>query len=163
MTLDFTIKGECHVLQEDHIRDIISSWPEDFKGNDSVLTPCSSNLFKVGRGGLLNKSLKEIFHLTVAKSLFVSNCSRPDILPTVSVLCSRVKNPNKDDWAKARRLVHYLRKTLNLHLVLRYDGARIARWHVDASFAAHEDFWSHSGGVLFMSPDDECMASGSTK
>ena len=25
MTLDFTIKGECHVLQEDHIRDIVSS------------------------------------------------------------------------------------------------------------------------------------------
>ena len=29
MTLDFSMKGACHILQEHHMKDIVSSWPED--------------------------------------------------------------------------------------------------------------------------------------
>ena len=140
MTLNFSQTGECHVLQEEMIEEVVSSWPEDFEKTNKELTPCTSSLFEKGEGGLLCSRKKEIFHTTVAKCLFIGNRSRPDILPTVSVLASRVREPNEVDWQKAKRLVQYLCNTLKLHLILRWDGTRIARWHVDAAFAVHKDF-----------------------
>ena len=162
MTLDFSKKGEVHVTQIDHIDEMIEEFPDDL-GNGSAATPATNSLFEKGEGKPIDSGRKEIFHRITAKGLFISNRSRPDIMPTVSVLCGRVRDPNKNDWDKCKRLVKYLKNTKDLHLVLRYDGCAIARWHVDASFAVHSDFKSHSGGVLLMHPEGGGMASGSTK
>ena len=51
-----------------------------------MLTPASNDLYKRSHGRLLSKEEKETFHIIVAKEIFVSHCSRPDILPTISVL-----------------------------------------------------------------------------
>lgn len=139
MVLDFNSPGVCHVLQEDHVNDIVSSWPEKFKVDEKVLTPASLNLFEKGQGKLLS-DVKESFHSVVAKALFICHRSRPDIMPTVSILSRRVRDSNTDDWEKGRRLVRYLNCTREIHLVLRYDGLNICKWHVDASFAVHPDF-----------------------
>ena len=85
------------------------------------------------------------------------------MLPTVSMLTSRVREPNEDDWKKARRLVQYLCNTKHLHLVLRWDGTKIARWHVDAAFAVHKDFKSHSGGMVMLHKDSGAITAGSTR
>ena len=103
---------------------------------------------------------REKLHSVITKGIFVGNRSRPDILPTISVLAGRVREPTKNDWEKVRRLVKYLHSTKELHLVLRYDGMNIAKWHVDGSFAVHEDFCSQSGGVLFLENSVGGMASG---
>ena len=47
--------------------------------------------------------------------------------------------------------------------MLRYDGLKICKWHVNASFAVHPDFKSHSGGVMLMHEKGGGMASGSNK
>ena len=112
---------------------------------------------------MLCKEEKEIFHSVTAKCIFVSNRTRPDILPTVSVLSGRVQAPNRDDWEKGRRLIKYLQGTRDLHLVLKYDGLALAKWYVDAAFAVHDDFKSQSGGVLFLGNSGGGMASGSQK
>ena len=125
MTFDFSKPGEVQVKQKDHVMDIVSSWPENLKGKTS-LTPASNDLFKRGHGRLLNKEEKETFHSVIAKGIFVSNRSRPNILPTISVLSGRVQAPNRDDWEKGRKLIKYLQGTLDLHLVLKYDGMALA-------------------------------------
>ena len=90
----------------------------------------------------------------VAKGIFVTKRSRPDISPTISVLSGRVREPNKEDWRKCRRLLDYLKGSMDKHLILRVDeGVNIINWFVDASFAVHEDFKSHSGGILTLSRD----------
>ena len=122
MTLNFKTLGECHVLQEEKVEDLISFWPEDIKKSNKELTPCTSSLFEKGEGGLLSSKRREVFHTTAAKGLFIANQSWPDILPTISLLTSRVKEPNELDWKKARRMIQYLANTKELHLVLRYDG-----------------------------------------
>ena len=94
----------------------------------------------------------------VTKALFMSNRSRPDIIPTVSVLSRRIRSFNQSYWVKRRRLVRYLLSTRNKHLILCYDGMSIAKWHVDAAFAVHEDFKSHLEGTMMLS-----QASGSMK
>ena len=38
-----------------------------------------------------------------------------------------------------------------------------ADWFVDASFAVHEDFRSHTGGLMMMSPDGGAIVSSSIK
>ena len=90
MELDFSEPGVCHVKQNDHIDDIVSSWPEKFKDNDSVLTPASFDIFAKGGGRLLSYERREIFHSVLAKALFICRRSRPDIMPTVSILPGRV-------------------------------------------------------------------------
>ena len=59
--------------------------------------------------------------------------------------------------------MRYLNCTRDFNLVLHYDGFKICKWHVDASFAVHSNFCLHSGGVMFMSKKGGGMASGSTK
>ena len=61
MTLDFSVPGECHVIYEDHIDELVSEWPEKIKKDDNVLTPASNTLFEVGGGGLLNEKSASIF------------------------------------------------------------------------------------------------------
>ena len=127
MKLDFSVPGECHISQEDHIDELVSEWPEKMKSNDQVHTPAANNLFEVGTGNVVDEKHKGIFHRCVAKGLFISDRSRPDITPTISVLAGRVQKPNRSDWGKCRRLVRYLRCTKNLHLILRYDGCSISK------------------------------------
>ena len=52
------------------------------------------------------------------------------------------------------RLVDYLKSTKHLHLHLKLeDGMSVATWFIDASFATHHDFRSHTGGILKFGDD----------
>ena len=44
IVLDFTKKKECHVLQVEHLRDIISLWPEKYDKTNINLTISTSFL-----------------------------------------------------------------------------------------------------------------------
>ena len=44
----------------------------------------------------------------------------------------------------------YLHGTRGWHLTLKAGNLRVMKWYVDASFAVHPDFKSHTGGVLTM-------------
>ena len=132
-------------------------------GNKTAATPASNHLFDKGEGRLLSDAERESFHSAVAKGLHISTRSRPDIIPTISLLCGRVKEPNTSDKEKLIRLLKYLNGTKELHLTLRYDGMSLARWQIDSSFACHPDFRSQSGGVLMMHLGAGGIASGSTR
>ena len=58
MTLDFSKKGECHVLQEELIEDIVETWPEEITKTKREITPSTSSLFEKGEGGLLSDERK---------------------------------------------------------------------------------------------------------
>jgi hypothetical protein len=74
--------------------------------------------------------------------------ARPDIHPTIAVLCTRVKQPNESDWQKLIRLMKYLNGTRDDKLILSADKLNVVKWYVDTSFAVHPDFKSHTSGVL---------------
>ena len=140
MELDFGNKpGSCTVKQSIHVSDLIESFGTKVKGNSP--TPGGNDLFLKGPGRLLCGSEKEMFHTCVAKALFISKRSQPDIALVVAVLSARVREPNADDLRKLRRLVDYLEGTKDLYLVLNAeDEMRVFKWYVDASFANHSDF-----------------------
>ena len=65
MTLDYSTKGECHVLQTHHVDDIVRTWPEEMDNYSKVLTPAATDLLKGGTGELLSRDKREMFHLSL--------------------------------------------------------------------------------------------------
>ena len=65
-----------------------------------------------------------------------------------NVLCTRVKAPTYNDWGKLVQGMKFLHQTLQDPLILHTDDIRVIRWWVDASFAVHPDFRSHTGAVM---------------
>ena len=120
---------------------------------------------KGGTGRLLSHEDREVFHSIVAKFQFISSRACPNIAPTVSFLGGRVQEgvTNQDNWGKCRHLVKYLDSTRDLHVILRYNGLRLARWYVDSSFAVHDDFRLQSGGAMKLSDTGRAITSGSNK
>ena len=51
----------------------------------------------------LDEPRSDIYRKFVAKLIWVMKRGRPDVEPTISFLCTRVKGPDKDDWHKFKR------------------------------------------------------------
>ena len=121
MELDFGKEpGLCIVKQDNHVLDLVECFGTKLKGNS--LTPGGADLFQKGPRRFLSVIEKELFYTCVAKALFISKRSRPDIALVVAVLSGRVREPNVDDMRKLRRLVDYIVGTKHLHLVLNAEG-----------------------------------------
>jgi hypothetical protein len=91
----------------------------------------------------LEKKQSEEYHTFVAKGLFACKQTRPDIHPTIAVLCTRVK-PNEDNWRKLNQLLKYIKETMEGQIdPFRWQFARdqMVRWL--CLFAK-----SHTGGNM---------------
>jgi hypothetical protein len=129
---------------------MLEEFPIKFAEDERQETPASNSLLEEGKGKLLEENRKEVYHSFMAKGIFVSKRARTDIHPTVTVLSTRVKGPKETDWKKLVRMMRYLHTTKGLYLTLyAYDISK-GVWYVDASFAVHPDYKSHTGGVLIM-------------
>ena len=85
----------------DYVEDMIEEFPVKLKG--TISTPANDSIFKVVEGKPLSKQRSEVFHTYVAKSLFLAKRGRPDVLPTVAFLCTRVTQSTEQDWHKLCR------------------------------------------------------------
>jgi hypothetical protein len=117
--------------------------------------PCSMNLFhsKDDSPPLdTNQAVK--FHTTVAKLLYISKRTRPDILLPVNILCTRVKAPTKEDWDKLLKILKYLKNTLDMELLIgitiNEDKSIDLNSYIDAAYSVHvhQDLKSHSGACF---------------
>jgi hypothetical protein len=105
----------------------------------------------------------KIFTTSWHKLLFLSSRVRRDIQTAVAFLCTRVKQPDEDDWGKLRRVLKYLKGTRGLKLTLSaVNDMSIIQWWVDASYAVHEDCRGHTGATM-MSLGEGTVTSCSTK
>ena len=82
---------------------------------------------------MIDNSRVKVFQTIVAKALFATKRSRPDIHTTVTFLTTRVRGPNEDNWKKLIRLIQYLKDTTEMPLTLHADGTNIVKWWVDGS------------------------------
>lgn len=60
----------------------------------------------------------------------------------------RVARPNEDDWKKLKRVLQYLRGTIDLVLTLGADDIVDMQAWVDVTYAVHEDLY-HGDGELY--------------
>lgn len=147
MELDFKKPGKVMVKMLEYVRDLLLEAPGDFSGE--AATPAAAHLFEVDlEATKLCPEKATTFHHLVAKALFLCKRARPDTQMTVGFLCSRVKEPDVDDWKKLKRFFQYLRGTKDLSLTLEAEEAMVAKWWIDASYAVHPDCRSHSGATF---------------
>jgi len=147
MTLDFSEDGKVKIIMRDYIDKILEELPDDYIG--TATTPATEKLFSVRpEADKLDKNEADFFHTMVAKLLFLTMRSRPDILTAVSFLTTRVSHPDTDDKFKLRRVIQYLRETRDLHLTLEPQDLHVYKWWIDGSFAVHPDMRGHTGASM---------------
>ena len=146
MKLDYSVPGQVKIDMVDYVDTMIEAFPQECLRGSAVASPWNDNLFKVQeKSPLLSKQGSEQFHTTTAQGLFLCKRARPDIAPAIAYLTTRVRAPNQDDLGKLIRLMKWLKQTRKDCLTLKSDGERVGKWHVDASFAVHPDYRSHTG------------------
>ena len=103
-----------------YIEDIIDSAPPDMGG--IAPDPVRSKLFTVHKTSpRLGTTQDDFFHSMTARLLFAAKRAQPDIQVAVAYLCTRVREPTKDDYLKLARVIQYLRATVHHSLVIGCD------------------------------------------
>jgi hypothetical protein len=93
--------------------------------------------------------------------LLASRRTRPDILPAITCLCTRVKSPNENYWMQLKRMLEFLKTTKQDALTLEANNYGKITWHLDAAFGVHNYHKSHTGAIMTLGKG--CSQSISTK
>lgn len=150
MTIDYSVEGKVKFSMKDYMSGLITEAPAELTKREAS-TPAANHLFEINDNATkLDKDKSEMFHHLTAKLLYLSKRTRPDIQLPVSFLTTRVQYPDEDDWKKLGRCLSYLKKVGDLPLTLEADNMSTIKWWVDASFAVHKDFKSHTGATMTM-------------
>jgi Reverse transcriptase (RNA-dependent DNA polymerase) len=135
------------ITMKDYLQEAIDESGLDIK--KEVSTPAMRTLFDINDSALaLNTQQSERFHSVVAKLLYVSLRARMDLLLAVAFLCTRVSRATVQDLSKLKRVLEYVKGTLDLEYTVGADNLGKLRYWVDASYAVHPDMRSHTGGIM---------------
>ena len=151
MTIDFSLDGAVKIDMIDYLAKTCDEFPERLEHMKSVPSAAPVDLFAAGDTSdtnMLSKGDSDTFHTFVAKILFACKRSRPDMGTATAVLCTRVQGPNKDDWTKLCQAMKFILQTLTDPLILTIEDLKLVKWWIDAAFAVHPDFRSHTGAVM---------------
>ena len=98
MTVEYC-DGFAMITMREHIESAITE--SEVKVGGRAVTPAKRDLFEIrDNSPILPEKQADRFHRTVAKLLYVSKWSRPDILLPVSFLCTCVTCSTKHNWEK---------------------------------------------------------------
>lgn len=75
-------------------------------------------------------------------------CSRPDSKPIVGFLSSRVKLPDKDYWHKLKRLMCWVKDTVDEVRIIGSDDLLKMIVMIDSAHAVHTNMRGQTGGVI---------------
>ena len=149
LTFDFRTKGKVRIDMRKYMRKMIDDFEKKYVLNDKATSPAANDLFANDeKSPKIDNEMKEDFHTFVAKGLFAAKRGRPDTGTAIAVLSTRVREPSVDDWGKLIRYLQYVKRTRDDVLTLSADNLHVLKWYVDASFAVHPDFRSHTGAVM---------------
>ena len=103
--MNITIRDKkVHINMKEQLVEAIELFGDEVK--ESVSSPAKSDFFDVKEDSPeLDNSKSEVFHSTVAKLLYVTKRSRPDLEPSVGFLTTRVSKSTLQDWEKLRRVL----------------------------------------------------------
>lgn len=118
-------------------------------GTKPMLTPAKQDLLEVREDAeKLDERRRTVFHSITALLLFVSKRACPDIVTTISFLCTRLARANVNDWRKLKRLLQYLRTMIDLELIIRADALGAYKTYINVAYGVHADMKSHTGGGI---------------
>ena len=98
------------------------------------------------------------YHELIGKLLYLAITTRPDIAYTIRVLCQFVKNPGMEHWLAAKRVLQYLKGTINMKMVYSWQSSPdLFTTFSDADLSRNPDN-SHSTGSFAI-----CIGGGVTQ
>ena len=147
MEIKFLKNKRVAIGMKEYILAALERFLEDITKN--AATPAKDNLFEVREDREVNPHLPEdkakCFQSVVPLLLYICKRCRLDIMLPIGFLCTRVKSPTEDDWWKLKRVLCYLRGTIDEKLIIGADDILNMQAYVDASYAVHSDMKSHTG------------------
>jgi hypothetical protein len=162
MVLDYSRPGVLQIDMTDYVKGMIEDFPAKLEGEGSV--PWTGNMFSVdAKSKLLDVERAKIFHTFVMKGMFLCKRGRQDIQPGIAFLATRTTEPTEKDWAKLIKLLVFLKRTKDDVASMKADDTQTIKWCVDASFAVHKDFKSHTGATMTMGEGVLCSISTKQK
>jgi hypothetical protein len=142
MALDFNNPGTVDIKMDGYMRE----WMQTADVIGHATSPASLDLFSIDEHSKpATKEQSKYFHSQVAKALYAAKRTRPDLLTAVSFLSKRTLAPTEQDMDKLKRLLRYVKSTIDLPMTLGMSDKPRVTAYVDASYAIHKDMKSHSG------------------
>ena len=138
--------GKVIIDMQYYVEKMLEEFPTELR--EGVNCPWTERLFKVDEDAkILDIERSKTFHTFVMKGMFLSKRARQDIHPAIVFLSTRVKAPTDQDWKKLVRLMSFLKTTKNDVLTLEADDEQSNEYWIDAAFAVHPDYKSHTGAM----------------
>ena len=132
MTLDCTVIGISIISILEYFDEIMTAFEKmDPRKSGTKSSAAPENPFKVDEDcEKLSQEKAKGFHNLVTKILLNTKRSRPDTCTSFTLITTRVREPDINDWQKLAHLMKYLRKTRKLPLILGDGGAGILKWWI---------------------------------
>jgi hypothetical protein len=148
MTLDYSTANQLTISMIGYTKEILKLLPTPGLSN----VPADDSIFKCDPNSpLLSSSQQQLFHTIVAKLIYLTKRSRPDILLAVSFLSTRVSAPTIQDENKLKKVLMYLNSTVDLGITIQKNTDELeVKGYIDASFACHDDRRSHTGLITMV-------------
>ena len=89
------------------------------------------------------------YRQAIGSLLYLAVTSRPDISSAVGILSRRVEKPTQSDWNAVKRVVSYLKSTLDIKLRLSSQDEIKLNCYVDADWAGDREDRKSISGCLF--------------
>ena len=125
---------------------------EKYQPKKSYKTPCNDQILQRVNKELLESERCDLnkYVSKLMKLMYLGNRTRPDILPTLSILSTKMKNPSNEDMEKLDRVIGYIYDTKNLGITVRFypDSNFELFAYFDAAWAVHQDLKGHSGILI---------------
>ena len=142
---EYRKKGKVKFSMEEYIKKILEEAPYDMEGIAKMLATC--HLFNIDDGAKkLSEEKAQLFHHIVVKLLYLFRRTRQHIQTAVAFLCTRVKEPDDDNYKKLARVIQNLRGKTTMTLTM--EPTNSPQWLVDSLYPIHPDMKSHMG--IFM-------------
>jgi hypothetical protein len=124
LTLDYREYGKVKIHMDDYIDNMLENLPDNMNGESP--TPAANQLFDVNdKPTLLPEETAQMFHHNVAKLLFLGSRARPDLQTGISFLCTKVQQPDTDDYKKLGRVMKYIVGSRDIVQSLSANGTHI--------------------------------------
>ena len=145
MVFDFTDPSKVRITMDKYVEDVLKL----YEVTGYAKTPAAEDLFDVDEESpRLAEVDADVFHSRVAKLLYLAKRVRPELLPAIIFLTTRVNCSTMQDKGKLDRVLRYLNKFPRLGIGLSVSKPLSVVGYIDASFGVHSDYKSHTGAVV---------------
>jgi len=115
INLNFTTPGVVSMKMTSKIQELLN----EYQINRSSASPAANSLMEYREQDRLPPDKSKSLRSGIAKLLYLSINTRPDIALPVNYLCTRVNDLNEDDYRRFIRVLQYLKGTIDLGLTLK--------------------------------------------